>query len=274
VIHFPLQQRLRNHVRHSFVRDVVVAFRHRGLLPEDVMLAAYPKSGSTWLTFMLAQLLWGAGRQQTIIDDRYLPRMGKQHFAEQRLPSSGRLIRTHEPYRPAYRKAIYVVRDGRDIVVSMFWHIKRTRGMVADFSDYLPTYLQGTLTGAGAWHEHVDGWLDSPAYASGTVLMVRYEDMKADAGRELQRAADFLGVAVTAERIADAIDAGSLDSMKNREKESTGIVHRETGETIPVVRKGVVGDWQNYFGPEDLATFNRVARRAMTRLGYDVDSSD
>jgi hypothetical protein len=274
VIHFPLQQRLRNRVRNSFVRDVVVAYRHRGLLPDDVMLASYPKSGSTWLAYMLAQLLWSAGREQKLMDDRYLPRIGHQQFAEQRLPCGGRLIRTHERYRPAYRKAIYVVRDGRDVVVSMYWHVKRTAGMVADFSDYLATYLRGTLTGAGAWQEHVDGWLDSPANAAGNVLMVRYEDMKANAAEELRRAADFLGVRVTAEKIVDAVDAGSLDSMKSREKESSGIVHREAGETIPVVRKGVVGDWQNYFSPNDLIMFNRVARSAMSRLGYDVAASD
>jgi hypothetical protein len=271
VIHFPLQHRLRNRVRSSFVRDIVVAYRHRGLLPEDVILASYPKSGTTWLTFMLAQLLWQAGREQTLMDDRYVPRVGKQHLAQRRLPSGGRLIRSHEHYRPEYRKAIYVVRDGRDAVVSMYWHIKRVTGMEADFSDYLATYLEGRLTGAGAWQRHVDGWLDSPAYAAGDILLVRYEDMKTDAAAQLQRAADFLQVAVTPEAIADAVDAGSLESMKSREKESSGIAHLESGETIPVVRKGVVGDWQNYFSDDDLDTFNRVAHRAMTRLGYGAD---
>ena len=77
------------------MRDFVLSYRHRGLLPEDVMLASYPKSGSTWLSFMLAELLWQAGREQTLLDNRYLPQIGKQSRAIRRLPNGGRLIRTH-----------------------------------------------------------------------------------------------------------------------------------------------------------------------------------
>jgi hypothetical protein len=271
VIRFPLQHRIRNQLRTSFVRDVVLRYRHLGLLPEDVMLASYPKSGTTWLSFMLAELLWQAGREQTLVDNRYLPQIGKHNVAIRRLPSGGRLIRTHERRRPCYRKAIYVLRDGRDVAVSMYWQIKRTCSMDADFSDYLDAYFDGHLTGAGAWHEHVSGWLEPSAVNSGNTLVVRYEDMKDDAARELRRAAAFLGVERTTEEFDRAIQAGSLEAMKGREKESPGIAHRESGATIPVVRKGVVGDWTNYFSEADLQRFWDVCGPAMCQAGYSVD---
>jgi len=271
VIYFPLQHRIRNRIRTSFVRDFVLSYRHRGLLPEDVMLASYPKSGSTWLSFMLAELLWQAGREQTLLDNRYLPQIGKQSRAIRRLPNGGRLIRTHERRRPCYRKAIYVLRDGRDVAVSMYWQIKRVCSMEADFSSYLSAYLDGSLTGAGAWHEHVLGWLESPTLNSGNVLVVRYEDMQENAARELRRTAEFLGVERTADEISRAIQAGSLDAMKGREQASPGIAHRESGATIPVVRKGIVGDWTNYFSEADLGRFWEVCGLAMQKAGYYVD---
>jgi hypothetical protein len=220
------------------------------------------------MAFMLAQLLWQAGREQELVDDRFLPSVGRHNRAERRLPSGGRFIRSHEPYRNNYRKAIYVVRDGRDVAVSMYWQTKRVMGMDAPFSDYFKLFLEGRLSGAGAWASHVAGWLDSPAYACGNVLVARYEDMKANPEEVLRRAADFLDVSPTDEQIADAIDAGSIESMKGRERNSSGLVHHESGERIPVVRKGTVGDWSNYFDEEDQRTFWRAAGPAMLRLGY------
>jgi hypothetical protein len=273
VIHFPLHHRIRNRLRSTLARDLLVAYRHRGLTADDVILSSYPKSGTTWLTFMLAHLLWQAGREQTLVDDRFLPRLGYQNRAEKRLPSGGRLIRSHEPYRAVYRKAIYVARDGRDAAVSMYWHSKRVMGMVADFSDYLPLFLEGRLTGAGSWADHVEGWLNSPAYAAGNVLVARYEDMKSQPREVLRQAASFLAIDATDAAIDDAIEAGSLDSMKERERQTKGLAHQETGEKIPVVRKGVVGDWQNYFSEADEREFMRTAGGAMARLGYTTSAS-
>jgi hypothetical protein len=268
VIHFPFRHRIRNYLRTSALRDWAVNYRHIGLRDDDVVLASYPKSGTTWMAFMLAQLLWKAGGEQTLVDNRFLPAVGRHGQAERRLPSGGRLVRSHEPFRPQYRKAIYVVRDGRDVAVSMYWQAKRVMGMEADFSDYLELFLAGRLTGAGAWAGHVEGWLDSPPFASGNVLVARYEDMKEQPADVLRRAAAFLGVSPSDEKIAEAVEAGSMESMKDREKKSSGVAHLETGEKIPVVRKGVVGDWSNYFSQEDKRAFWQAAGPAMRRLGY------
>lgn len=272
MIRFPLlRHRLRYRLRTTPLRDVLVAYRHWGLRPNDVMLASFPKSGSTWLTFMLAQLAWRSGREQKLVDDRYLPGIGKQGRAEKRLPSGGRLIRTHEPYRRDYKQAIYVVRDGRDVAVSLFWHLKRTMRLESEFSEFLAAFLDGGLTGAGAWDQHVAGWLESPAYANGQVLLIRYEDLQDDAARELRRTAEFLELEASSEAIADALDAGSKEAMRGREKATEKLAHLEKGERIPVVRKGVVGDWQNYFSHDDQLAFAAGTQRAMTLLGYNLD---
>ncbi|MBX3432179.1 MAG: sulfotransferase domain-containing protein [Pirellulales bacterium] len=264
----PLQHRIRNRLRSTWLREAVVSYRHRGLLPQDVFLASYPKSGTTWMAFMLAQLLWKAGREQRINDNRFLPAIGQQSSAERTLPDGGRLVRTHERYRSCYRKAVYVVRDGRDAATSMYYQVQRVMGMQATFSEFLPIYLRGRLTGAGAWHDHVNQWRDAPRFAGGSLLVVRYEDMKSDVANELRRTAEFLGVEATEAEIVDAIEAGSMNAMKGVEQRSEGVKHNEQNGSIPVVRKGVVGDWRNHFSEEDLVEFYRYSATAMEKCGY------
>jgi hypothetical protein len=250
------------------LRDLAVAYRFRRVSERDVIFASYPKCGSTWLTFMLSDLLWGAGEHQEITDSRYIPGVGGEHLGQHRLPSGGLLLRTHERYRPCCKKAIYVVRDGRDAAVSLYFHIQRVTGMEASFSEFLEHFLRGSFVGAGAWHDHVNHWLDAPCFQNGRGLLVRYEDMKRDAHRELQRCAEFLEFDATDEQIAKSVAAGSFDKMRKTEGRTDLIVHKEKGPAISFVRKGIVGDWQNYFSPQDLERFNAASHRAMDRLGY------
>lgn len=266
-----VRHRLRTGLRRSVIRNWVVAYRFRGVTAQDVLLATYPKSGATWLTFMLSELIWGVGEQQDIMDLRFIPTVGNQRLGVNRLPSGGWLLRTHERYRPCCKKAIYVVRDGRDVAVSLYFQIKRALGMDADFSEFLEYFLAGHFVGAGPWGRHVDEWLDSPCFQNGSGLLVRYEDMQLDARRELERCAEFLDIEATPERVESAIAAGSFDSMRKTEKRSEALVHNEKGPKISFVRKGVVGDWQNHFSAQDLERFNAAARPAMERLGYDLD---
>ena len=255
------------------MRKLVVARRHLGIEQGDQFLASYPKSGSTWLAFMIANLMTEGCDDQRIADQRFLPGLGKQHEAKHRLPGGGRLIRTHEKWRPQYRRAIYVVRDGRDVAVSEYWHRRRVTGFDGDFASFLEYWRRGYFTGYGAWSEHVEDWLDSPPNRDGGVLLVRYEDLKEDTAGELRRVADFLELDASNERIGGAIQASTLEKMKKQEERSEGIKHRETGEKISFVRKGIVGDWRNTFTDDDLSKFFENSGEAMRRLGYLSDVS-
>lgn len=264
-----LYHRVRSRLRRTALRKAILAYRFRNVNDRDVLFASYPKSGSTWLTFMVTEMLWGVGEKQEITDSRFVPGVNEKHLSDKRIPSGGWLLRTHERYRPCCKKAIYVVRDGRDVAVSLYFQIQRVFGMEASFSEFLEAYLDGMFVGSGSWHDHVIDWLDSPCNASGNLLLVRYEDMKEDVRRELRRAADFLEVDITPERFENAVRLGSFDSMRKTENRAEILAHREKGDAIPFVRKGVVGDWENHFSADDLKRFNAVARPAMVRLGYE-----
>jgi hypothetical protein len=266
----PLLYRLRTRLRATPLREPLIAYRFRGVTNNDVIFASYPKSGSTWLTFMLSELIWGEGDKQEITDSRYMPTIGKQHMGQKRLPSGGRVLRTHEQPRKCCHRAIYMARDGRDVAVSVYFHIKRITGMDAEFSEFLDDYLKGRFVGAGVWHDHVNNWLDAPCFTGGNGLLIRYEDMKEDVHRELRRCAEFLELEPTPERYEQAASVGSFESMRKTEQRTDLIIHREKGPEISFVRKGIVGDWQNHFSAADLERFDAVAGPAMERLNYNA----
>lgn len=260
--------RIRTRFRHSFLRDLLLWYRHRGFTENDVFLTSFPKSGKTWLRFMLIRLLAGKDLDLGLQDRYYSPPVGWHVGGYQLLPNNGRLIMTHEMYRPGYKRAIYIVRDGRDAAVSHYWHYKRTSGHEIEFSDFLEGYLVGLWSGYGTWHQHVQGFLNSPTNQSGNLLLIKYEDMKRDIHRELTRACHFLKAEVSPEEITSAIEASSLEKMRKAEQNSASVLHMEKGAKIPVVRKGIVGDWKNQFSQSDLERFAEVAEPAMQLAGY------
>lgn len=127
-----LEVAARRRLQRSFVRRLWTGVRHRTLGSADVPVAAYPKSGSTWLRFLLAEAVTGRTADFQSVGD-VIPYVGKQRGAPHVLPSGGRLVKTHEPYRPEYRTSVYLVRDIRDVVVSYYYMYRWLR------------YYRGTL---------------------------------------------------------------------------------------------------------------------------------
>ena len=169
------------HQRH--VRMLPVVYRHTSVSRRDAFLVSYPKSGNTWLKFMLAHLL--GGREADLDNDStVIADVGSHRATPRVLPGGGRLIKSHEPYsspqKRFYRKAIYLIRDGRDVAVSYYYTLIRRGLYEGDFGPFLRLFLAGDVDGYGPWHEHVRSWLESPLHEDGSLLVLRYEDMLAD----------------------------------------------------------------------------------------------
>src|SRR5580704_18750665 len=89
-------RRLRHRITSTKVRNPVVWWRHRGLAPADVILGSYPRSGSTWLRFVLYEILSGESSSFDKVNAGLRGISDYQH-APGLLPENGRFIGTHEP---------------------------------------------------------------------------------------------------------------------------------------------------------------------------------
>jgi len=77
-----------------------------------------------------------------------------------------------------------------------------------------------------------------------------YEEMKEDSVREIRKLCDFLGFDVSDDIIDDVAKKTSFSSMST-DREITESLNRAADPNIsPFLRKGIVGDWNNYFTDE------------------------
>jgi len=256
------------------LRNLVVRGRHRGIAPEDAFLVAYPKAGSTWLSGLLAHL--ATGREFSFDDaGAVTPMVGDHRRAPSVLPNGGKLLRSHEQYVPAfggrYGRVVYMVRDGRDTVVSYYHHHLRIGEDPGSIGIFLERFLAGTLDGWGSWPVHVRSWLDSPQAQNGTLRIVRYEDLRERPEEELTAVARFLSLPSGPDAIRAALEAHSVERMRERERQTA--FHRQFRRDMTFVRRATIGEHAEVLTPEQLERFEEAAGAEQRRLGYGVGSN-
>lgn len=259
-------------VRYAFaktgVRAPLVWARHRNFRAADVFVGSYPRSGSTWLRFMLLEILAGqtSGFSNT---NEMLPDVGKHESGAPVLPGHGRLIKTHEPFRAEYKKSIFLVRDPRDVALSEF-AFHRALGLAGDnFDSYLDQFLRGGVNPFGSWIGHTNSWLDAADSGRAQILHVNFEQLKCAPGPELVRIVDFLGMPEVKDRIPSAIANNSLVRMKEKEKDTP----QRTSAKGRFIRSGSAGGWQAALTARQAQLVQQYAGSVLARLGYSAVES-
>jgi hypothetical protein len=255
------------------MRMPVTWLRHRGIRPQDVFVASYPRSGSTWLRFLLFEILTKDSALFTSVN-RVVADIGYHHDAPSLLPGGGRLLKTHEAYRGEYRKAVYLVRDGRDVVFSEFAY-QKARGWIADdFDRFLKEFVHGSVSKYGSWSQHVQSWVRSPLAGQGNLLTIRFEDMRADTEKALTDIIAFLGVSVNPNIIREAIANNTVEKMKNKEDHNPQFNGSPAnGNGLRFVRSGSVGGWRGRLSEMQVELFSRQTGSTLEALGYSSNGS-
>lgn len=270
-------RKFRYRAARSWLSTPIMWFRHLGLDSRDVLLASYPRSGQHWTRFQLFEMLTAKSADFDTLDST-IPKLGEHGKAPSILPSGGRLIQTHQPWRKQYRRAIYLVRDVRDVVLSDYaWDESLNLIECLDihnFDEYLVPWLRGkTQTpGAGSWQDHTHSWLDSPLAKNGDLLLIKFEDLRRNTEDGISKMADFLGVCIDREGIRSVIENSSVDKMRAKEdaskKYDAQLLGRQPGEEHRFVRKGSVGGWRERLTEAQLRIIDEFAGSALARLGY------
>src|SRR5687768_13824154 len=88
---------------------------------EDVFIVGYPKSGNTWLQNLAGAVVYGVLPEfapPALMHLELVPDVHQKQFYKRY--STPMFFKSHHLPRPEYRKVVYVLRDGRDVMVSYF----------------------------------------------------------------------------------------------------------------------------------------------------------
>lgn len=231
-----------------------------------ILVSEYPKSGGTWYCQMLAEYL-------------QLP------YPRNRMPKLEQsILHGHSLYSPHFNNPVCVVRDGRDIMVSFYHHMYFGNSIMqpaelekyrsnAPFNNFenikenMPAYIEYMFTKFStggsqlSWSGFIQSYLGKE-----NVVFVQYEKLLAQTETELENSIKKLmgnDHPINKERLKQAVEKYSFETVSKRKK----------GEESKAdfLRKGVAGDWKNYFSKEACETFNRYAGKELVLLGYEKD---
>jgi hypothetical protein len=239
--------------------------------PMDVFVCTYPKSGTTWLGYLLANVLKPDPGEVLDLKSfgKYVPDVNLQYTKRGSLAAYAglpdpRVFLCHAAYDAELPKVVYVLRDPRDAMLS-YWHYQRF--LTAGYDQPLADYLRAGKHWPCDWDEHVAGWLLPRRHPN--LLVLRYEDLHADAAGALKAVLALAGVARTDAQIAAAVEASRFDRM--RAAEDKGGVHGKAGGPAErFVRKGQIGSWRDEMTPSDLRILEDRYGEVMRQVGYEM----
>jgi hypothetical protein len=226
----------------------------------DIFVSTYPKCGTTWVQHIIYLLLHDGEAlppNKSLTD--VFPHLEEAGRAAVEALPEPRLIKTHLPLSlapfAANAKYVYVARNPFDCAVSFFHH---TRGFVKhyDFADgtfdeFFECFIRGEVD-FGDYFENLLPW-----YAqrhAGNLHFMTYEELKRDTARGVLGLGVFLGgAAAQAARDAALLERVLERSSFEKMSEDQQRWSSKRPDSMPqFVRKGLVGDWQNYFSQDQL----------------------
>jgi hypothetical protein len=251
--------------RTRLLRNAVISARHRRLREDDRFIASYPRSGNTWIRFVLADLATG---EQTDFEsiDRQFPQVGGHRDAPA-LAGGHRLIKTHEPHRPEYVHAVYVVRDVRDVLISLYRVLRTNPDNLDDLDSVVDEFASERGAYFGRWDEHVRSW--QHARDRGLPITIqRFEDLHSRPHEVVTEIARVLGIPADDATVQRALERNNPEAMRRLEREGAEYLRQAVGYRSTGVRGGRVGGWRELLTDQHMRVLAPLLE-LNAELGYD-----
>ncbi len=279
--HLTYPQKTKEMHSHHFNSTIWNDFKFRD---DDIIIATYGKSGTTWMQQIIAQLIFNGaedivvGEMSPWMDLRVPPNEVKLAAVEQQ--QHRRFVKTHLPvdalvFSPK-AKYIYIGRDGRDVIWSMYNHhlngnekfygaLNETPGLVGpklekpkeDIVEYFTDWLDNDGYPFWSFWENINSWWaikDLP-----NVHFAHFDNMKNNLPEEIKKIADFLDIKVDTENWDAILEHCSFDYMKKNAAQSAplgGAMWEGGAETF--INKGTNGRWKDILPKADSERYEKM----------------
>lgn len=247
------------------------ARRNLTVFPDDIFITSFPKSGNTWVRFIIGKLLYD--EEITFLNiEKKVPDIYQSTDSFLLNLDRPRYLKSHEYFDPRYKTIIYIVRDPRDIAVSMFYFFKklgvlRENDQIND--EFIVSFINGDFNTFGSWSENVSSWLGTVQYKR-RFLLLKYEDLLNDIMTEVNKICSFLKINVNESAIKRAVEDASSDKMKKMEVKQQHFWKpiKNSDYSIPFVRSCKYGQWKHELSLEHSKMIKDAFGRVMTQLDY------
>ena len=264
-----------------------------------VWLASYPRSGNSWVRFLLGAYALGEAPEWSVHNDSSLDihiiqgkasAAGKAQAEElqdierrfDRLPTSiyrvrGICLKTHflwsnsHPWRDHTHKVIYILRHPKDVLLSCYNYLvtiqKENRSEMVAAEEFIAHGGEPRWTAEfGSWFEHYESWNKNPEHPT---LLLRYEDLKLNTLTELERLLRFLELPYDGDRARRAIEATSISSLRSLEEENRkrkNLTQFKHGHYL--INKGKSNQSLQSIGPTMDQAFHNAFAWQLAQTGY------
>ncbi|XP_006818743.1 sulfotransferase 1A2-like [Saccoglossus kowalevskii] len=267
------------------------------LRQDDIIVQGFPKSGNTWMIFLLQELypdlnvfqhgdkkvppmLEWLIMEPTMFGEVDTPLLNavKSFQMNPSVTSSPRLIKSHLPYElfpkqalQTGTKVIYIARNPKDVVTSSYHWFNKACALqgIITWKSHLKYFIDGNLPFT-PWVNHVAGWREHSEDEN--VLCVTYEDMVKDTKTTVRAITEFLGRPLPDSQLENAISNTSIDNLRNNPTSASKIDMDETfmpNYVAGYFRKGKVGDWKNHFTVAENEMFEDVIVKKLKEKGIE-----
>jgi len=231
----------------------------------DIFIVSYPKSGTTWLCLILANIIREIEGDSRRVDfysvHDYVPDF---HFNPQVINKikPQRFIKTHESFNmwnnrvkvkgrgSVYPRVIYLVRDGKKATASAYGY----KCAVSTFNGSFLDFIANEKSSYGTWDEHVDKWILSNNILDKRMIhVVRHEDLVDDAFEVINSILKFSGLDVSPAVIKKSIKNSDISVMRDLEDQyGNGVIYSDkdfsfAGKKSKVASGSLLKEVDDYF---------------------------
>lgn len=231
---------------------------------KDIFVVGYPKSGNTWFQNLITGIYFGIDPElapDTLIQELVPDIHFKKQYRRFKTPM---FFKTHNLPRPEYKRVIYLVRDGRDVMVS-YYHYQMA--IMNEKIDFMAMVRDGKGLFPGKWHEHIQAWDANPYHAE--KMIIKYENLKQDPLTILTQFCAFAQIERDQTFLQHVIDHAQFAKLQAKERDGRMFFANDMWpRNKDFFRRGIVGSYKDEMPLDVLDVFLQHANPMLREMGY------